>query len=146
VRTVKNKNTVFMRRLIRLPIVVVLVLAACLAQVSAAAAGELNVRDDAGVLTAADQQTIRDSATRAPFSVYVWAAKGGYSGNKAGFVSAANALVNNNDTVVVAVDTADNFSHVAARNARLSSAAAAAKTSADSSFRQGTGRRPSTRL
>lgn len=60
-----------MRRLIRFPIVVVLVLAACLAQVSAAAAGGLNVPDDAGVLTAADQQTIRDSATRAPFSVYV---------------------------------------------------------------------------
>jgi len=96
------------------------------------------VRDDAGVLTAADQQTIRDSATRAAFSVYVWTAKGGYSGNKAGFVSAANALVTNNDTVVVAVDTVDKFSHVAARNARLTSAAtAAAKTTADSSFGQG---------
>ena len=84
-RTVKNKNTVFMRRLIRLPIVVVLVLAACLAQVSAAAAGELNVRDDAGVLTAADQQTIRDSATRAPFSVYFWTTKGRLLREQGGF-------------------------------------------------------------
>ncbi len=127
-----------MRRLIRLPIVVLLMLAACLAQVSTAAAGGLKVRDDAGVLSAADQQTIRASATRAPFSVYVWTAKGGYAGNKAGFVSAANALVRNTDSVVVAVDTVDRFSHVAARNARLTSAAAAAaKRSADSSFGQG---------
>jgi hypothetical protein len=126
-----------MLRLIRLPIVLVLVLAACLAQASTAAAGALNVRDDAGVLTAADQQTIRDSASRAPFSVSVWTAKGGYAGNKAGFVSAADALVTNNDTVVVAVDTVEKFSHVAARNAKLTSAAtAAAKTSADSSFGQ----------
>ena len=127
-----------MRRLTRLSMIVLLVLGALLTQVSAAAAGSVNVRDDAGALTAADQQTIRDSAARAPFSVYVWTAKGGYSANKAGFVSAADALVTNNDTVVVAVDTVDKFSHVAARNARLTSAAtAAAKTTADSSFGQG---------
>ncbi len=126
-----------MRRMIRVPLVLMLVFAACLAQVSSAAAGALNVRDDAGVLTAADQQTVRDSASRAPFSVFVWTVKGGYTGNKAGFVSAADALVTNNDTVVIAVDTVDKFSHVAARNARLTSAATtAAKTAADSSFTQ----------
>lgn len=127
-----------MRRLIRLPVVLMLVLAACLGQMSIAAAGGLNVRDDAGVLTAADQQAIRETAARAPFSVYVWTVKGGYPGNKAGFVSAADALVAGNDTVIVAVDTTDKFSHVAARNARVTSAAAtAAKTAADSSFAQG---------
>jgi len=91
---------VTMRRLIRLPVVLMLVLAACLGQMSIAAAGGLNVRDDAGVLTAADQQAIRDTAARAPFSVYVWTVKGGYPGNKAGFVSAADALVAGNDTVI----------------------------------------------
>ena len=126
------------RRPIRVPLVLLLVLAACLTQVSTAAAGNLTVRDDAGVLTSADQQTIRDSASRAPFSVYVWTAKGGYTGNKAAFVSAADALVTSDNSVVVAVDTVDKFTHVAARNARLTTAATtAAKTAADSSFGQG---------
>ncbi len=113
-------------------------LCAGLTQVSTAVAGGLNVRDDAGVLTAADQQTIRDAAARAPDSVSVWTVKGGYTGNKTGFVSAADALVTSDNSVVVAVDTVDKFSHVAARNARLTPAATtAAKASADSSFGQG---------
>lgn len=124
-----------MRRLIRFPVVVALMLVACLTQLSTAAAGGLSVRDDAGVLTAADQQAIRSIATGAPFAVYVWTSKGGYTGNKTGFVSAADALVTNNNAVVVAVDTVDKFSHVAARNARLTSATTtAAKNSADISF------------
>ncbi len=128
----------FPRRLIRWPLVLVLVLATALGQLSSAAAGGLNVRDDAGVLTAADQQSIRDSASRAPFSVYVWTVKGGYTGNKAGFVAAADALVTGNDVALVAVDTVDKFTHVAARNAGLTSAStAAAKSAADASFGRG---------
>jgi hypothetical protein len=112
--------------------------AGCLTLVCEAAAAGLNIRDDAGVLTAADQQTIREAANRAPFSVYVWTVKGGYTGNKPGFVAAADALVTRNQSVVIAVDTTDKFSHIAARNARLSSAAtAAAKSTADSSFAHG---------
>lgn len=126
------------RRLIRFPVVVMVVLAACLAQVPLAAAAGLNVRDDAGVLTAADQRTIREDASRVPFSVYVWTVKGGYGGNKPGFVVAADALVTANDTVIIAVDTTDKFTHIAARNARLSAAATtAAKSVADPSFAQG---------
>jgi len=126
------------RRLIRFPVVVLLALGACLGQVSIAAAQGLNVRDDAGVLTTAERQTIHDAAAKAPFSVSVWTVKGGYTGNKAGFVSAADGLITGNDMVVVAVDTVDKFSHVAARNSRLSSAAtAAAKSSANSYFAQG---------
>jgi hypothetical protein len=125
------------RRLLRLPTIVLLVLAACPVQVSAAAAG-VNVRDDAVVLTASDQQTIRDSAARAPFSLYIWTVRGGYTGNKAGFVAAANALMNSDNMVIVAVDTVDKFSHVAARNARLNSAVlVAARASANSSFAKG---------
>ena len=86
-------------RLTRYLLVLVLAFAACLSLVSEAAAAGLNVRDDAGVLTAADQQTIHDSASRAPFSVYVWTVKGGYAGNKPGFVAAADALVTRNQTV-----------------------------------------------
>ena len=125
-------------RLTRFLLVLVAVFGACLGLVSQAAAAGLNIRDDAGVLTAADQQTIHDSANRAPFSVYVWTVKGGYTGNKPGFVAAADALVTRNQTVVIAVDTTEKFSHIAARNARLSSAAtAAAKSIADSSFAHG---------
>ena len=126
------------RRLIRFPVVVLLALGACLGQVSIAAAQGLNVRDDAGVLTAAERQTIHDAAVKAPFSLSVWTVKGGYAGNKAGFVSAADAMITGNDMVVVAVDTVDKFSHVAARSSRLSSAAAAAaKSSANPYFAQG---------
>ena len=125
-------------RLIRFPVVALLALGACLGQVSTAAAQGLNVRDDAGVLTTAERQTIHDAALKAPFSVSVWTVKGGFTGNKAGFVSAADAMITGNDMVVVAVDTVDKFSHVAARNSRLSSAAtAAAKSSANSYFAQG---------
>ena len=125
-------------RLTRVVLVLVVAVAACLTLVSQAAAASLNIRDDAGVLTAADQQAIHDSANRAPFSVYVWTVKGGYTGNKPGFVAAADALVTRNQTVVIAVDTTEKFSHVAARNARVSSAAtAAAKSIADSSFAHG---------
>ncbi len=126
------------RRLVRPIIIGVLALGACLTQVSIASAGSLNLRDDAGVLAATEQQAIRDSATRAPFSVYVWTVKGGYAGNKAQFVSAADALVTSNDTVIIAVDTVDKFTHIAARNARLTSAATAgAKTTANASFGRG---------
>jgi len=125
-------------RLIRFPVVALLALGACLGQVSTAAAQGLNVRDDAGVLTTAERQTIHDAAVKAPFSVSVWTVKGGFTGNKAGFVSAADAMITGNDMVVVAVDTVDKFSHVAARNSRLSSAAtAAAKSSANSYLRSG---------
>jgi hypothetical protein len=44
-------------------------------------------------------------------------------------------LMNSDNMVIVAVDTEDKFSHVAARNARLNSAAlVAARASANSSF------------
>lgn len=127
-----------LRRLMRCLLVTLLVVGACLGRVSVAAAGGLTVRDDAGVLTAADQNAVRDAAGRAPFSVRVWTVKGGYAGNKPGFVAAADALVTGNDTVLVAVDTTERFSHVAARNARLTPAAAtAAKSAADSAFSRG---------
>jgi hypothetical protein len=63
--------------LIRFPVVVLLALGACLGQVSIAAAQGLNVRDDAGVLTTAERQTIHDAAAKGPFSVSVWTVKGG---------------------------------------------------------------------
>jgi hypothetical protein len=128
---------VSVRRLIRFPVVVWSALGACLGQVSIAAAQGLNVRDDAGGLTTAERQTIHDAAVKTPFSVSVWTVNGGYTGNKAGFVSTADAMITGNDMVVDTVDTVDKFSHVAARSSRLSSAAtAAAKSSAKACFVQ----------
>ncbi len=54
-----------MRRLIRLCMIVLLALGALLTQVSTAAAGSVNVRDDAGALTAADPPHLEGSGRSA---------------------------------------------------------------------------------
>ena len=100
------------------------VLAMCLALGPAAMArGSVTVRDDASVLTPGDRQAITRAGANAPFDTVVWITASGYANNKNGFTSHADSLVGS-DTVVVALDTGDKWSHVAARqNTGLNSSA-----------------------
>ena len=104
----------------------------------ALANGNVVVRDDANLLSAADRDRIQGTAQVAPFGVVVWVANGGYAQNKPSFVRAADGLVGS-DSVVVALDVQDKWSHVAARrNAGLTEDAVAnAMAAGKASFHTG---------
>src|SRR5579859_543607 len=75
---------------------------------------QVQIRDEANVLSAADRQNITAAAQRAPFAVTVWTTTA-YT-NKTLFINAVDALVGN-DAVVLGVNTLHGFgfTHIAAR-------------------------------
>ena len=101
-------------------------------------AGGVTFADGAHVLSASDQQSIQSAAQPLSFSVAVITVTGGFANNKTGFVNEMNTYVNS-QTLVIAVDTSDRFSHVAAGTATgLSSAQLlSAKDAASADFGAG---------
>ena len=72
------------------------------------------IRDDARVLSSSDRQRIIRAAEPAHVKLTVWTVNGGFAGKRAQFVQASDSLAGG-DTVVIAVDLVDRYSHVAAR-------------------------------
>ncbi|HUS15727.1 MAG TPA: hypothetical protein VM536_12010, partial [Chloroflexia bacterium] len=98
-----------------------------------AAAGQVQFRDEASILSSGDQQSIRTAAQRAPFDVIVWTTTA--NADKAAFVNQVQSLVQAN-VVVVAVDPQHNYSHISGGGSTglTSTDAAQASTLANTRF------------
>ncbi|GAC1327089.1 MAG: hypothetical protein NVSMB17_00670 [Candidatus Dormibacteria bacterium] len=103
-----------MRYANRLLLLLLAIVGALLPMTFAVAKG-VTIKDEAAVLSAADQNAIRDAANNARFSVVVWTVNGGFAGNRQAFIRNADAMISG-DAVVVAIDIKERYSHVAARS------------------------------
>jgi hypothetical protein len=81
---------------------------------SVLANANIQIRDDAGILTASDRKAVTDIVQPATFGVVIWTVADGYAGREEAFVAAADAVMGSNQAVI-AIDPTDHYEHVAAR-------------------------------